>query len=138
MSAYNQLNSYRENNINTAGQGRLILMLYRGAIENINRAIELFPGGHQNYDEINKAITKAQAIITELMISLDFDRGGDIANHLFSLYVFFNDQLVSANMHKDVVPLKRVKEMLLDLNEAWTKVSNTPSDPKDVGINISA
>lgn len=137
MSAYNQLNAYKETSINTAGQGRLIIMLYRGAIEQINKAISLFPYGHQRYDEINASITKAQDIVTELMASLDFERGGDIAKQLFSLYFFFNDQLMQANMNKNVEMLKLIKGMLEDLETAWSQISNTQADPKQMGINIS-
>lgn len=137
MTGYNQLNAYKETSINTAGQGSLILMLYEGAINHLNKALELLPLGYQHYDEINRRITKTQDIITELMASLDFTRGGEISKQLFSLYFYFNDQLMKANMSKEAETIKMIKEMLVDLKKAWEQISKTPANPTSIGLNIS-
>lgn len=139
MTTYNQLNAYRETNIKTAGQGRLILMMYDGAINHIRKAAEMFPNGHQHFDEINTSIVKAQDIITELMVSLDFDKGDEIAQSLFSLYMFFNNQLMQANMGKDEQALNHVLEMMIELRSAWAEVAaQTPSpDTQPIGLSIS-
>lgn len=137
MTGYNQLNAYKKTSITTAGQGSLILMLYNGAINHLDKALELFPSGYHRYDEINRRITKTQDIITELMASLDFDRGGEISKQLFSLYFYFNDQLMKANMNKDSEMIKTIKEMLVELKGAWEQVSKTPAEPAGMGLNIS-
>ena len=140
MTAYNQLNAYKETNIKTAGQGRLIIMLYDGAINNLKKATELFPNGHHEFDLINQSIVKAQDIITELMVSLDFDKGDKIAKSLFSLYMYFNDQLMDANMNKNGEALQNVLDMMIELRAAWSEIANQNiskhlSEP--IGISIS-
>ena len=93
-------------------------------------------------DTISNNIIKAQDIISELMVALDFEKGGDIAKNLFSIYVYMNRELLNANINKDSEPLKRVKKLLMELREAWNEVAeksmeekSTPS--KGSGINIA-
>lgn len=139
MTGYSQLNAYKETRIQTAGQGELILMLYDGAINQIKLASDLFSTGHQNFDKINVAILKAQNIITELIVSLDFENGGQIAKELYSLYFFFNDQLKLANMTKESRTLLVIANMLEELRTAWAEVAHqAPANQMaSIGINIS-
>ncbi|MDR1804020.1 MAG: flagellar export chaperone FliS, partial [Treponema sp.] len=100
MAYTNAISSYRETRVKTASQGQLIIMLYDEAVKCLDRALELMvlsiegkkdPG---NIEKISKSIVKAQEIITELTVSLDFDQGGEIAKSLFSLYTWFNKELL--------------------------------------------
>jgi flagellar protein FliS len=115
--------TYKETQIKTANQGRLIVMLYEGAIKNINKALEFLGDEHRRYDETGTSISKAQDIIAELMVSLDFEKGGDIAKNLFSLYIFMNQQLMQANLKKDEKTLIDVKEMLSELRDVWIEIT---------------
>ncbi len=123
MKAVNPLHAYRETQIKTANQAKLIIMLYDGAIKQLNLAIEAMSENHRRFDVMNNSIIKAQDIISELMVSLDFDQGGDIARDLFSLYIFMNRQLLDANVKKLIKPLENVKRMLLELRGAWIAIS---------------
>ncbi len=140
----NPLNAYKETKIKTASQGQLILMLYTEAIKQSSYALELLEQDAmkkpQNIEKINNAIIKTQDIITELMASLDFEAGGDIAHNLFSLYVYFNHQLMEANIQKNPSLLRPVKSMLEELYKAWTvAVEQTQGNPGQgkVGVNIA-
>ena len=57
------------------------------------------------------------------MVSLDLEKGGEVAANLFRIYVFLNQQLIEGNLKKEVDPLRRVKDMLSDLREAWSEVA---------------
>jgi flagellar protein FliS len=141
LKAVNPLNVYRETQIKTANQAKLIIMLYDGAIKQLNCAVEAMKEGHLRYDVMNDSIIKAQDIISELMVSLDFERGGEIARNLFSLYIFMNRRLLDANIKKVIKPLKDVKKMLLELREAWVEISNKKDlesgSQNGNGINIA-
>ena len=119
----NPLEIYRETQIRTASQGTLIVMLYDGAIRNINMALESLKEKPRQLDKISNYIIKTQDIITELIVSLDLDKGGEIAKNLFSLYVFMNRQLLDANITKKNKPLEDVKKLLADLREAWVEIA---------------
>lgn len=123
MNVNDPVHAYKETQIKTANQIRLIVMLYDGAIRHLNLALDSFSEGHRRYDVINNHIIAAQDILSELTASLDFDRGGALAKNLFSLYSFMNRQLMEANMKKDPAPLQAVKKHLGELREAWEVIS---------------
>ncbi|MDC7125421.1 MAG: flagellar export chaperone FliS [Spirochaetales bacterium] len=140
MSNINPLNAYRETNIKTASQGKLIIMLYDGAVRNMETAVSGLSSENPKFDKVNNAILKAQDIITELMVSLDFERGGEIANNLYNLYIFFNKELMQANVQKDKEMITPVIKMMKDLRSAWIQVFNKTSagaNRMSAGVNVA-
>ncbi|MCG8453814.1 MAG: flagellar export chaperone FliS [Spirochaetales bacterium] len=134
------LSAYRQTRVKTASQGQLIVMLYDEGIRQLRFASEQLRSEHPKLDDVHNAIVKAQDIVTELMASLDFDQGGDIAENLFHLYMFFNQQLVDANMNKDAKGLEEVESLMSELREAWATIGNQtmPKQPlPSAGINIA-
>jgi flagellar protein FliS len=123
VSATDPVQAYRETQIKTANQIKLIVLLYDGAIRHLSLAIEDLPEGHGRYDRINAHIVAAQDIVSELMASLDFEQGGEIARGLFSIYSYANRRLLEANVRKDAAPLEEVKRLLAELRDAWDGIS---------------
>ena len=114
------LNQYKTTQVNTADQGNLVLMMYDGAI----RFVEIAKKKLQENDIAGKGvyISKAEAVISELMASLNMEQGGEIASSLEKLYAFMNRQLRIANVNKDIKPLDIVLKILGELKEAWVKI----------------
>jgi flagellar protein FliS len=141
VKAHDPVGAYKEIQIKTANQIRLIVMLYDGAIRHVNLAIDAFAEGHRRYDAINAHIIAAQDILSELMASLDFEKGGVLAKNLFSLYSFMNRRLLDGNLKKDPAPLAEVKKMLGDLREAWDEISTRKGLEENAspatGVNIA-
>ena len=52
LTTMDPLRSYRETQIKTAAQGKLILMLYDGAIKHLNLALEHLESNHRKFDEV--------------------------------------------------------------------------------------
>jgi len=125
----NAVSTYKETKIKTASQGQLVLMLYEEAVKSLDRGLELLvlnTGGKRNpgnIETISKSIIKTQEIITELTVSLDFDQGGEIAKSLFSLYVWFNKELLEANISQDVRRVTAVRNQLNELRSAWAEIA---------------
>lgn len=117
----NPYEQYKQTQVTTANQGKLIVMLYDGAIKFLNIAIENMEP--KKYDVVNNNILKAQDIINELILALNMEQGGEIAQNLFNLYIFFKKQLLEANMKKDKEILKNVIKLLKELRDAWDKIS---------------
>ena len=94
MGYQNAYTAYQRTNVNTASQGRLVVLLYEGAVKHLTSALNLFDNNGKikakDIEQFGIHIQKAQAIITELQVSLDMEKGGEIARNLMSLYVFFN------------------------------------------------
>ncbi len=107
---------YKEMQVKTVSQEKLILMLYDGAIKFLNLGMAGLED--KRFDVVNNNLIKVQRILTELMISLNMDIG-EIANNLYSLYQFMYDKLVEGNIKKEKAPMEEVMEMLLSLREVW-------------------
>jgi flagellar protein FliS len=112
-----QYEVYKDTQIQTADQGKLILMLYDGAIRFLNIAIDNMD--FRKYDIVNNNIIKAQDIITELMLSLNMDQGGEIAKNLFNIYAYMKKRLLEGNIRKDPAILQEVVKHLTTLRSAW-------------------
>ena len=119
------LRAYRQTRVKTATQGRLIVMLYDEGVKQIRNAVAELGAAPARIERAHKAIVKAQDIITELMVSLDFENGGEIAGNLFHLYMYFNQRLVDANLSKEPSGLKEILTMMNDLRDAWSTIENT-------------
>jgi flagellar protein FliS len=135
VSNTNPYSKYKQTQITTANQGKLIVMLYDGAIKFLNIAIENM--NPRTYDVVNNNIIKAQDIITELLLSLNMEEGGEIAKNLFSLYMYFKRQLLEANIKKDPEIIKHVLKLLKELRDAWDQISATEAR-SDRNANIGA
>ena len=139
----NPLAAYRETRVKTASQGQLIVMLYDEAIKQADTAVALLGPESKpkakDIERISASLGKVQDVITELMASLDFDAGGDIAKDLFALYVWFGKEILEANIRKEVGRIEAVRNMLAELREAWadaaSKTQSGSSTP--VGVNIA-
>jgi len=135
VSNTNPYNQYKQTQITTANQGKLIVMLYDGAIKFLTIALDNM--SPKSYDVVNNNIIKAQDIITELLLSLNMDEGGEISQNLFNLYMYFKRQLLEANMKKDPEILKQVLKLLKELREAWDQISANETR-SDKNINIGS
>ena len=123
MSRNDPLRSYKETQIKTATPGKLVVMLYDGAVKHLSLALESLDSRHHSYDRVSEQLIRTQDIITELMVSLDFERGGEIARSLFGLYMWMNRQVLDGNIRKDTGPLEAVRKLLLELRAAWAEAA---------------
>jgi len=143
----NALSTYKETRITTASQGQLIIMLYSEAVRQLDRAIsilELNDAGKKDpgrIEIISKAIVKTQEIVSELMVSLDFEEGGEIAKNLFSLYTWFNRELMEANIGQDARRIQIIRNHIEVLRSAWQDIvaSNLAENVNRevMGVNIA-
>jgi flagellar protein FliS len=143
----NALSTYKETRIKTASQGQLIIMLYDEAVKNLDRGLELLEANRigkkdpGKIEQIGKWVMKTQEIITELMVSLDFEQGGEIAKNLFALYTWFNRELLEANIRQDMQKITVVRNMINELRSAWHEIAaKSPAETVNrevTGVNIA-
>ena len=110
-------NKYQQTSVESAGREKLLLMLYEGAIKFVKRAIIAtesndIPARCEN-------IGKAYDIVMELMNTLDFKVGGEVAENLEQLYMFITDELTRANITGKVDHLNSVLKILNTLHSGW-------------------
>jgi flagellar protein FliS len=142
----NPTSTYKETTIKTAGQGQLIVMLYDEAVKQLTKAIEFLELNNTDkkdpgrIEQISKALMKTEEILTELMVSLDFEQGEKKKKNLFALYTWFNRELMESNISKDIKRMSVVRDMLSELRNTWSQIASQHAEtPKReaVGINIA-
>ena len=99
------IEAYQNTAVATQSKGRLIVMLYDGAVKFLKLAINELQA--QNYAQKGVYINKAQDIINELNAVLDMEAGGEIATNLRSLYCFMNKRSKHYNFPLEPKPYMR-------------------------------
>ncbi len=116
----NSYAAYSESSLVGASPLQLVTRSYEGVIRAVQQAQQCFASGDTMGR--SKAITKAVSILTELMISLDHEKGGEISANLKRLYSYMQQRLLTAHTQKQVEPLIEVIALLSNLLEAWKVV----------------
>ena len=123
--------AYQNTNKQPASQGHLVVLLYEAAVKNLKNAESLIDEENKikpsNMEKFGKFLQKAQAIITELQVSLDMEKGGEIAKNLMSLYIYFNQELISVNINHDKTKLEYIEQQMSELLKAWKEASASAS-----------
>lgn len=124
-SARNALNQYSQNaissGIESASPHRLIQMLMEGALDKIASA-----RGHMERNELlpkGRQIGCAIAIIDGLKLSLDKEKGGEIAQNLEDLYIYMERRLNEASRANDVSVLDEISALLKEIKTAWDAIA---------------
>ncbi|ROQ90760.1 flagellar export chaperone FliS [Desulfosoma caldarium] len=113
-------NAYRKTNVETADTASLVLMCYDATIRNLQQAKEYHAS--RRMDEAYNRIRHSQDVITELLVSLDFERGGEIAINLSRVYNYLLRELIGINSMKSPEIYNGLITILEELREAWQEV----------------
>lgn len=119
------LKNYTQTQIGTADGGRLVVLLYEGAVRFIDQAVAKMH--FSTYDQVNVNLQKAIEIIDELRASLNHEAGGQLSARLKSIYDYMIERLTFGNMHKKKEPLLEVKGLLEELLSAWRTIAKNPA-----------
>lgn len=116
----NGIAAYQDSAVTTQSKGRLIVLLYDGAIKFMKLAIKEMEAG--NMQAKGQYINKARDIINELNAVLDLDAGGEIAVNLSKLYNFMQNRLSEANVQCDPKMILEVITLMEELNQSWKAI----------------
>jgi flagellar protein FliS len=111
---------YQQAQVATADRGRLLILMFDGGLRFLAGA----ENGLRNdrLDEFSSQLARAQAVIAELLHTLDHKAGGEIAAQLERLYRFMLDHLVEANLQKSVRHVEQVRRVLSIIADAYREV----------------
>ena len=113
---YNKyIKQYQTNNITTATPEKLMIMLFDGAVQFLQKAKIAID--EKNLQERSINIESARKIIRELMRTIDLENGNDVSKSLFRLYNRMAMKLIKANVSKNV---ELIDDVITDLsNIRW-------------------
>lgn len=109
--------AYRNANVDTADQGKLILICYDVAIKHCKLAIDKFDDRNL-LEERTKHLFKAQDAISELLSALNMDVG-EIAQNLYRLYDYMLRSIVEGGIKNKKEKIEEILKYLEDLRSAW-------------------
>lgn len=109
--------AYRSANVDTADQGKLILIAYDVAIKHCKLALENFEDVHL-IEQRTKHIFKVQDAVTELLSALRLDVG-EVAQNLYRLYDYMLRAMVQASVKNERTKVEEVLKYLVELRESW-------------------
>ena len=127
------LKQYQTSQIQTASPEKILIMLYDGAIQFLNKAKKELE--NKNIQEVHNNIIGAQKIVAEFMNTLDMEIGGATAVNLYNLYEYMHFRLVQANMKKDVAMIDEVLVHLKDLKSTWEEAIRIANREKS-SVNV--
>lgn len=121
-----RLASYQSVAVATASPGRLILMLFDGALRFLRTAEDGFQITElrERQETVHNNLLRAQNIISELQRCLNVREGGEFAVNMFRLYDFMNTRLMEANVRKEPDNIRVVARLLGEIRDAWEQMLN--------------
>ena len=130
ISTQSSARQYQQTQFATVDRGQLLLMMFDGAQRFLSQAEQRLPA-----DDVAGFVTalgRAQAVIAELLSTLDHQRGGEIARNLDRLYRFMLDHLIEANVAKSVRHVGQVRRILGIIGDAYREVLRNGMPQLDV------
>ena len=121
MNPYASPQAYRASSVMTASPGQLVVMLYDGAGRFLRQAEMAAQEGA--WSHALDRMTKADAIVDELLVTLDVEAGGQLAERHQGIYVFCKRLLIEARIERDPEKISRAAKLLADLREAWAEIA---------------
>lgn len=121
------LGRYQDMKVQTASPAQIMIMLYDGAIRFSLQAKKKIED--RDFEGKGVFISKTQAIIDELMNSLDFNIAPELCTNLQQLYIYINERLTHANIKLDPVAMDEVINLLNTLRDGWKQALSSEQDP---------
>lgn len=117
---YNKyIKQYQANNITTASPEKLMVMLFDGAVQFLQKAKTAIE--EKNLKEKASNIESARNIIRELMRTIDLENGNDVSKSLFRLYNRMATNLIKANVSRNIGLIDQVIEDLTNIRWGFQK-----------------
>jgi flagellar protein FliS len=114
-----------------------VVRLFDGAIVYLKRSIEAIEA--KRLDVGHGHMTRATAILRGLKYHLDFDKGGELADHLAKTYTRLILSILRSFGRPDMADrFRKIIAALTDLRDAWASVARTPNLSGEYGNGVLA
>ncbi len=132
----NPYEAYTTGSLFSGNPVNLVIALYQGAVDATQQAERALQA--RDIPVRTKAINKATSILSELICSLDYERGGEIAQNLKRLYSYMQKQVLTAHMRQKAEPLAEVTKLLTTLLEGWREAAKKETVESEMPAQANA
>ena len=126
MYDYTALQQYKEVDIQSklvaSNPHGLVVMLLDGVLQKLAKATGAIE--REDISQKGELISASIRIIDSLRASLDFNKGGDLANNLNELYTYMEGRLLKANLDSDSSIIAEVVSLISQIKQAWDAIPN--------------
>ena len=124
MYAQANLARYGAVSVTTASPGRLLVMLYDAMFRFLREGMAAMQAGEKG--RASERITRAHAILTELLGGLDASKSPKLCEQLQGLYAFCMQTAIEAMVEQNEAKVETLLALLTPLRDAWsTAVAQT-------------
>ena len=116
--------------VETDDPHQLVLVMFDALIKSIELYVDNIDVSKADLDLRSKHFSKALTIIYSLQSSLDFEKGGEIAENLFQTYEFARQMIIGSIKDMDAVGPTRALALLADIREAWAQMGEQLGNEK--------
>lgn len=102
----------------SASPERLVVLLFDHLVVHLQRVRIAIDNNDVSLRTMS--LSKARGIVSELLSTLDFDKGGKIAGELGSLYTFLLAEMSEIGVHRDGRKVTRLMEIADELRTGFT------------------
>lgn len=115
MAIPNSYQQYKEQSIYTMTGEELLIKLLDELVKDVKKGE--FAIKNHKLEAANDNLVHAQDIVRHLMLTLNDDY--EISKEIKPLYEFFHQQLIDANIKKDVAALEALIPLLEEMRDTW-------------------
>jgi len=117
MSYPSQTSSYREMEILSASPERLVVIVFEQLVVNLERARIAMERNDVSLRVT--ALRRARGLVSELLATLDFEKGGPLASQLADLYQFMMVELVDIGQRGDLRVMRKLVAIASQLRDGF-------------------
>jgi flagellar secretion chaperone FliS len=127
MSYASSAERYREAQILSASPGQLLLIVYDYLTASLHRARLAI---ERNDPELRwRSVDGACRAVTELLCTVDQERGGPLARQLVALYAYLLGEFVVITGPADLPKLERLTGLVMQLRDAFISAAARETSP---------
>ena len=126
MNSQSAASAYTKITYESAPPIKIVHMMYEGALRFIEQAESIDP--EKEAAAFSDKLNRADAIVSELRISLEHSHAPELAAKLNSLYLFVEGQIREAFLDRTPAPLPSARGILETLLDAWRAIELDAAD----------
>lgn len=126
------LKEYKKNQVETATPEQVLILLFDGAIQYLNRAKVALNEG--NNAQFHSNLLGCEKILMEFMNTLDMRQGGSLAENLYKLYDYYYRTLINSGISRNLKGIDEVLKHLIGLRETWQKAIEIANAEKETKL----
>lgn len=132
----NQTANYLQKQIETASPAQRVVMLYDGAIKFYLKAKQAIE--QKDIEARFNANKRATDIIVHLLGTLNLERGGDVAQRLYTIYMFIMKRQMDIDLKNDATAVDEIVGYLKTLRKSWEEIATKGADRAQAEANGEA